>query len=121
MLFSAGMTYWLGGGRGATQADQLTAIKAELDGLKKQDRDDWMAINSRIESLKKEIVDVRKNLLFLKSDVVKAKGHTLNADQDIQKAVETALVSEPIKPIKGEQELMDRAMGLGLKTVKVLR
>lgn len=81
--------------------DQLDSLRGELDGLKK------------------EVVDLRKLVKIYKHQVLAAKGKVLNADQDIQRMVETALREEPVRAIGDDADLVRRAKLLGLNQVVV--
>ncbi|MDH5252217.1 MAG: hypothetical protein OEW25_02730 [Nitrospira sp.] len=106
--------------RGPSQQEQIETLRVGIAEYKAQNEADRRAFDSKVQGLMKEIKDLQKNLGVQKTLLIQAKGRSLNADQDIQKMVDAAVRAEPIRPIHGEAELMERARNAGLKSV-VLR
>lgn len=96
---------------------ELAETQQQVEQLKDAQSKDRLAVANRLVHVKKEIDDLTKNVLVFKRLMIEKKGKTLNADQDIQKMVEEALHEEPVRAIKTDVELVERARAIGLKTV----
>jgi hypothetical protein len=101
----------------AVMMKQIQSLRDELKALKQSAEKDHEEYVSQVASMKKQLEDQRKYLLIYKKDRIAAKGPTLNADQDIHKFVQDALKEEPVQPIKGDADLLERARAVGLKSV----
>jgi|CXWL01.1.fsa_nt_gi hypothetical protein len=109
------MAAWLVWNRDVEVVEPVPPALAEQQAMQQQ----LNSLRGEMEGLKKEVVDLRKMVKIYKRQMLAAKGMVLNADQDIQKMVETALREEPVRLVGDDADLVRRARLLGLTTVAV--